>query len=203
MADASVKTMIRIRKRRIGVTQPRPFRLFLLSIVSIFFSLICCSLFAQVPAGLDVNTSKKAGPDSECAIAKNPADSSQLFAVCNTTIPGLFATRSDDGGKTWSYPDSTDKTIADGDKGQGAPACCDPTVAWDSFGNLYVGYLDNYWANFIVLLSTDAGMSFKTLHTFAGSADQPTIVAEDTPAAGAPVAVWVVWNLAGTMHASG
>ena len=50
---------------------------------------------------------------------------------CNTSSPGLFAARSTDGGDTWTYPDATDKTIADGDAGQGAAACCDPTIAWD------------------------------------------------------------------------
>src|SRR5205823_3785787 len=39
--------------------------------------------------------------------------------------------------------------------------------------------------------------------SFAGSVDQPTIVAANTSAAGAPVAVWIVWNQSGQMVARG
>ncbi|MDH3523879.1 MAG: glycoside hydrolase [Acidobacteriota bacterium] len=160
---------------------------------------------AQITAGVDVNTSQKAGADSECAIAKNPTNKMQLFAACNTAGAGLFAARSDDLGNTWTYPDPADKTIADGDAGQGPAACCDPTLTWDTFGNLYLGYLDAAGANVVVLNSTDGGATWNTLATFPGSVDQPTVVAAATAGAAAtsPVAVWVVWNQSGTMRASG
>jgi hypothetical protein len=53
----------------------------------------------------------------------------------------MLAARSTDGGATWFYPDPSDKTIVDGDAGQGPTACCDPTLAWDTFGNLFITYL--------------------------------------------------------------
>ncbi len=162
---------------------------------------------AQITAGPDINTSQKAGADSECAIAKNPANPLQLFASCNTASAGLFATRSTDGGNTWTFPDPVDRTIADGDIGQGAPACCDPTLAWDSFGNLFITYLaalvGGSSPSVETLLSTDGGLTFTPLASFAGSQDQPTIVAENTTAGGAPVAVWIVWNQSGQMRARG
>lgn len=162
---------------------------------------------AQIAAGPDVNTSQKIGADSECAIAKNPANPQQLFAACNTSGPGLFAARSIDGGDTWTFPDPADRTIADGDAGQGAAACCDPTLAWDSFGNLYITYLAALVGpgspSVETLLSTDAGLTFTNLASFAGSQDQPTIVAANTTAPGAPVAVWIVWNQSGQMRARG
>jgi hypothetical protein len=162
---------------------------------------------AQIVTGADVNTSQKAGADNECAIAKNPANPLQLFVACNTATAGLFAARSTDGGNTWIYPDATDRTIADGDPGQGAAACCDPTLAWDSFGNLYVTYLAALVGggspSVETLLSTDGGQTFATIGTFAGSQDQPTVVAANTTAPGAPVAVWVVWNQSGQMRARG
>ncbi len=168
----------------------------------------CMPVSAQINAGPDINTSQKAGADSECSIAKNPANPLQLFASCNTASAGIFAARSVDGGDTWVYPDATDKTIADGDAGQGAAACCDPTLAWDSFGNLYVTYLANLVSgsspSVETLLSTDGGQTFSNIGSFAGgSMDQPTIVAQNTTAAGAPVAVWIVWNQSGTLRARG
>lgn len=158
---------------------------------------------AQITGNPDVNTSKLANYQNECAIIKNPTNKLQLFAACNNAGPGMFAARSTDLGVTWTYPDPVDKTIADGDPGQGPLACCDPTLAWDSFGNLYIGYIDSAVANIVILLSTDSGLTFTTLASFPGSVDQPTVVAADTSAPGAPVAVWVVWNQSGTMRARG
>lgn len=169
---------------------------------------LCASAHAQITAGLDINTSQKAGGDSECSIAKNPANPQQLFASCNSAGAGIFAARSTDGGDTWTYPDAADKTIADGDAGQGAAACCDPTLAWDSFGNLYITYLaalvSGSSPSVETLLSTDGGLTFTSIGSFTGGAmDQPTIVANNTTAMGAPVAVWIVWNQDGTMRARG
>ena len=91
----------------------------------------------QVSGGVDRNTSQMAQDQNECAIAKNPANKLQLFVMCNNVTGGLFAARSTDGGLTWTYPDPS-KTIANGiNAALGPAACCDPALAWDSFGNLY------------------------------------------------------------------
>lgn len=158
---------------------------------------------AQMTAGADVNVSQLANYQNECAIIKNPSNHLELFASCNNAGPGLFAARSTDGGLNWVYPDAADRTIADGDAGQGPLACCDPTLAWDTFGNLFLVYLDGGAANVVVLNSIDGGQTFNTLATFAGSVDQPTVVAENTTDPAAPVAVWVVWNQSGSMRARG
>jgi hypothetical protein len=175
-----------------------------LSLVFAALLLLGSALQAQITPGPDRNTSQKTGDDAECAITKNPSNNLQLFASCNVTVGGgLFAARSTNGGLTWTYPDPADKTLADGDPGQGPAACCDPTLTWDTFGNLFFAYLDAAVANVVVLLSTNGGASFTTLATFPGSVDQPTIVAANTTAPGAPVAVWVVWNQSGQMRARG
>ncbi|MEO6191740.1 MAG: choice-of-anchor D domain-containing protein [Thermoanaerobaculia bacterium] len=161
---------------------------------------------AQLVGGPDIDASQKSGDDNECAISKNPANPNQLFLSCNTTGPGLFAARSLDGGATWTYPDPADKTIADGDAGQGPAACCDPTSSWDSFGNLYLTYIDNSLTTIVTLLSTDGGATFSNLASFSSCVqcvDQPTVVAANTSAAGAPVAVWIVWNQNNQMVARG
>ena len=167
------------------------------AVLSAAFLLASPAARAQVLGQTDVNTSKKSGNDSECAIAKNPTNKMELFASCNTGTAGLFAARSTDLGATWTYPDPTDKTIADGDLGQGPAACCDPTLAWDEFGNLFLTYIDNGPSNIVTLLSTDSGLTFTTLATFGpATVDQPTVVAN----AGA---VWIVWNQGGQMVARG
>jgi uncharacterized repeat protein (TIGR01451 family) len=153
--------------------------------------------------GTDVNVSQLAEYENECSIISNPSNALQLFAACNHAGPGIFAARSTDGGATWTYPDPADRTIADGDAGQGAAACCDPTLAWDTFGNLYLGYIDSAIANIVILISTDGGATFNPLATFAGSVDQPTIVAANTTDPAAPVALWAVWNQSGAMVARG
>src|SRR6476469_8364779 len=95
-------------------------------VVSAAFLLASLPAQAQVVGGTDVNLSQKTGADSECAIAKDPTNKMRLFAARSTNL-----------GATWTYPDPSDKTIADGDAGQGPTACCDPTLAWDDFGNLF------------------------------------------------------------------
>lgn len=149
---------------------------------------------------VDTNASQKSGDDAECAIAIDPTNPQRLFQSCNSAGAGIFAAFSADGGQSWGYPDPMDKTIADGDAGQGASACCDPTLAWDRFGNLYVTYLANPVNAVVTLLSTDGGATFSPLASFSGSVDQPTIVTTDV---GAEAAVWVVWNSGGTMVARG
>jgi hypothetical protein len=158
---------------------------------------------AQLSGSVDRNTSQKAGSDSECASAKNPANTQQVFVFCNTAGAGMFAARSTDAGLTWIYPDPSDKTIADGDPGQGPAACCDPTLAWDTFGNLFITYINSSVNTIETILSTDGGATFTNLATFAGNVDQPTVVAANTTQPGAPVAVEVVWNQSGAMVGRG
>lgn len=154
----------------------------------------------RVAGTLDRNTSQKSANDTECAIAIDPTNNQRLFLSCNTDTAGLFAARSTDGGATWIYPDATDKTIADGDAGQGTSACCDPTLAWDRFGNLYVTYISASLNSIVTLLSTDGGATYAPLATFTGSVDQPTVAASSV---GADATVWVVWNQSGAMVARG
>src|SRR5262249_16471125 len=119
-------------------------------------------------------------------------------ATASGPLAGLFAAFSLDSGATWTYVDPTDGIIADGKPGDPLPAaCCDPSVAFDSFGNLFLAYLDN---NFIsgpqirVALSTNGGQSFTLLSTLGISVDQETIVT-------GPGSVWITYKengIAGT-----
>jgi hypothetical protein len=179
--------------------------------VSFLAGLAACLLLtaatahAQLSGGVDIDLSQKTGSESECAMAKNPSNPNQLFAFCNNLGggAGMMAMRSTNGGASWVYPDPSDKTIADGDPGQGPSACCDPTLAWDTFGNLFITYIDAGVSNIVTILSTDGGATFTNLVSFSGSVDQPTVVAANTSQPGAPVAVWVLWNQSGNIVARG
>jgi hypothetical protein len=153
---------------------------------------------AQITSFTDRNLSRLAGDQSECAIAKNPANKLQLFVLCNNSGPGLFAARSIDGGVSWIFPDPADKTIADGDAGQGAAACCDPTLAWDTFGNLFISYVDQARTSIVIIRSADGGATFTNVTSFGPFCfqcpDQPTLAVGNTTDPSAPVAVWIVWH---------
>lgn len=155
------------------------------------------ALQAQVTGGVDRNMSKMANYQNECAIIKNPTNKLQLFSFCNNATGGMFAARSVDGGLTWVYPDPS-KTIANGvNPALGPAACCDPTLAWDTFGNLFITYIDSGVSNIVTLLSQDGGQTFATLAEFGpASVDQPTVTADSGE-------VWVVWNQSGQMVARG
>ena len=159
--------------------------------------LMAVPVHAQIAGTTDVDISQRPGGENEEAVAKNPANPNQIFIFSNLTAGvGLFAARSTDGGVTYIYPDPTDKTIADGDPGQGPAACCDPTAAWDNFGNLFITYISSAVNTIETILSTDGGATFTNLASFAGSVDQPTVVAGQG-------AVWIIWNQSGQMVGRG
>lgn len=127
----------------------------------------------------NINVSKLKGNQAEGAIAVDPLNPSKLFAVSNIdTGDGLMAATSSDGGATWSA-----QVIAKDNTALPA-ACCDPSVAFDSFGNLFLTYLNSADNQVELLLSTDAGHSFTLLTQFNGNVDQPTV-------ATGPGSVWL------------
>jgi hypothetical protein len=76
-------------------------------------------------------------------------------------------------------------------------ACCDGQAAWDTFGNLFVVYINNSVNQINVILSTDGGVTFSApLTVGTGSIDQPSIAVGNG-------SVWVDWNQSGSMVARG
>jgi hypothetical protein len=115
-----------------------------------------------------------------------------MFEISNIDVgDGLLAATSDDGGVTWSR-----RLIASASQDTLPPACCDPSAAFDSFGNLFVTYLSSDTNQILVLQSTDAGHSFTLLGKFRGDVDQPTIVT-------GPGSVWVTFEYNSSMAATG
>src|SRR5205814_2087096 len=66
-------------------------------------------------------------------------------------------------------------------------ACCDPSAAYDSVGNLFFAYLNAVNGRIEMLVSTDNGQNFTYLTEFAAEGDQPTV-------ATGPGTVWVAFQ---------
>ncbi len=161
-----------------------------------------------IPIPQNVDVSQRLGNESEEAIAVNPTNPKNIVIVTNIAegVSGMFASVSFDGGQTW-----TGRIIgADDNLGD---SCCDPSLSFDEYGNLFFTYLYNVEKLLPVALSTDGGLSFslianipkptsltgqtnnsvRRLYRFV---DQPTITA-------ARGEVWVVVNAGGPMFAVG
>ena len=144
--------------------------------------------------GGNINITKLAGSDAEGLIVVNPVNPDQLFF----TVNGFTARRSIDGGFNWTSAASGIDP---------AKICCDNVAVWDDFGNLFLADL-NLKPGFVVdtipfFYSVDGGASFKTGKSiYKGDVDQPAIDAGGG-ADGSKRSVWVTWNTAGTIYASG
>ena len=163
------------------------------------------------PAGIgiptNVDVSQRLHNESEGAIAVNPTNPNNIVIVTNVDFPaaGLFEGVSFDGGTTWA------RSLIGNNDNLGA-ACCDPTLSFDKYGNLFLAYLYNVGNVVPIALSTDGGQHFNLIANIqkpAGSnsntgkekglfrfVDQPTIIAGENE-------VWIVFNGGGPMVATG
>src|SRR5436190_14535591 len=170
----------------------------------------------SVPTNIDL--SQRQGNESEEAIAVNPTNPDNIVVVTNIQegVAGLFEGISFDGGVTW-----TRKIIADGASiGDGlGDGCCDPSLAFDQYGNLFFSYLYNVENVVPVALSTDGGLNLNVIANIAKPpkppgtkggerhgeyrfVDQETIVTGPGSAPGTG-SVWLVVNGGGPMVATG
>ena len=133
-----------------------------------------------------VNVSATTGNQAESFVNVNPTNPNNLVATSNTNSNSIFRAYSTDAGATW-----TRGTIATG------VACCDGQAAWDTFGNLFLVYINSSVNQINVILSTDGGVTFSAPVTAGtGSVDQPSIAVGNG-------SVWVDWNSGGSMVARG
>ncbi len=133
-----------------------------------------------------VNVSATTGNQAESFVNVNPTNTNNLVATSNTNSTSIFRAYSTDAGATW-----TRGTVATG------VACCDGQAAWDSFGNLFLVYINSSVNQINVILSTDGGATFSAPVTAGtGSVDQPSIAVGNG-------SVWVDWNQSGSMVARG
>ena len=167
-----------------------------------------------VSIAANVDVSQRHLNESEETVAVNPTDPNNIVIVSNVghheadLTAGMFEGVSFDGGKTW-----TTQLIGNNDNSLG-DACCDPSLAFDQYGNLFMTYLYETENEVPVALSTDGGLTFNRIANIVAPpkgtptkasgdsrglfrfVDQPTI----TTGAGE---VWVVVNGGGPMVATG
>ena len=162
---------------------------------------------SSTPPNMDV--SQRLGNESEEAIAVNPTNPKNIVIFTNIAegVNGMFLAVTFDGGQTWTRQIVGDNDIL-GD------TCCDPSLSFDEYGNLFMTYLFNVENTVPVALSTDGGLSFNVIANIAQPAglattraarderglfrfvDQPTIIAGHGE-------VWVIFNAGGPMFATG
>src|ERR1051326_2699845 len=85
--------------------------------------------------------------------------------------------------------------MADGSDGL-TTACCDPSAAFDTHGNLFLTYIGSSLKTIQVLQSTNGGKTFSNIATIRGNIDQPTITA-------GPNSVWLTFQNKGKITATG
>src|SRR5712691_8469956 len=114
------------------------------------------------PTPTNVDVSQRPGNESEEAVAVNPTNPNNIVVVTNVDFPaaGLFAGVSLDGGLTWT-------TSLIGDNDNLGAACCDPSLSFDSYGNLFLTYLYNVGNVVPIALSTDGGLHFNLITNIA------------------------------------
>lgn len=164
----------------------------------------------NIPIPTNVDVSQRAGNESEEAIAVNPTNPNNIVIFTNIAegINGMFLATSFDGGITW-----TGHIVGEGSDVFG-DTCCDPSLSFDEYGNLFMTYLYNVENVVPVALSTDGGLTFSVIANIdapprtAGKktpgdnrglfrfVDQPTIIAGNG-------AVWVTFNAGGPIFATG
>src|SRR5436853_6497931 len=115
---------------------------------------------SSIPTNVDI--SQRHTNESETSIAVNPTNPQNIVMVSNVDFPaaGLFEGVSFDGGKTW-----TTKLIGDNDNLK--DACCDPSLSFDNYGNLFMTYLYNIEDQVPIALSKDGGLSFNLIANIA------------------------------------
>ena len=106
----------------------------------------------------NINITKLGGNQSEAAIAIDPLDPTHVVEFSNREYgAGMELATSVDGGVTW-HPSSFGRNDRFG------KACCDPSLSWDSYGNLFMAWLTIDDSGAIPMaISTDGGLTFRLL----------------------------------------
>lgn len=181
---------------------------------------------AAPPPSWPVDVSTMPGNQMETTVAIDPRDGDRIVVAGNndggvvpagsppaapsgtapaapgaSPRPGLLLATTRDGGRTWDQ-----RLVARGGADGLPDACCDPQLAWDAFGNLFLSYLSLATpdpecplgrADVVLARSEDAGATFADVRTLAnGCIDQPKIAT----AAGA---VWVAYRSGSDVVARG
>src|SRR5438874_12983 len=163
---------------------------------------------SSVSSSGNVDVSNECGPQSETYITINPANTKNLAGGSNEIfrlpMRGYFST---DGGKTWG---GVDAPLPPAIGSNGIDFGSDPTLAFDSRGNLYYGYIVVFFSNgngingteMAVAKSTDGGRTYPqaTYFSFEGGSshfnDKPMITADTNPSSPFRDNVYIAWDAA-------
>src|SRR6266545_7389869 len=119
---------------------------------------------SSTPTNVDV--SQRHLNEYEEAVAVNPINPNNIVVFTNIghleagVTAGMFLAVSFDGGATWT------KRIVGNNDNLG-DACCDPSLAFDEYGNLFMTYLYNVENVVPIALSTDGGLTFNVIANIA------------------------------------
>jgi hypothetical protein len=163
----------------------------------------------SVASGGNVDVSNECGPQSETYITLNPANPGSLAAGSNEIfrlpMRGYF---SGDGGNSWG---GVDLPLPPPIGANGVDFGSDPTLAFDTRGNVYYGYIVVFFsANFggingtemAVARSTDGGKTYPnvTFFSFEGGEnhfnDKPMITTDQNPRSPFRDNVYIAWDAA-------
>ena len=114
----------------------------------------------------NVDISQRHLNESEEAIAVNPTNPNNIVVFTNIghaeagLSAGMLLAVSFDGGATW-----TRRIVGNGDNL--GDACCDPSLSFDEYGNLFMTYLYQVENVVPVALSTDGGVTFNVIANIA------------------------------------
>jgi hypothetical protein len=168
----------------------------------------------SLSVGSNVDVSNECGPQSETFITLNPNHSSTLAAGSNEifrdSMRGYFSA---DGGATWGGVDLP----LPPPKGNGNRFGSDPSLAFDTLGNLFYSYIVVFFGNgsgingteMAVARSADGGQTYPFVNYFSASGgsdhfnDKPMITADTS--AGSPYKdnIYVAWDAASGGSSSG
>ncbi len=115
---------------------------------------------------LNVDVSQRHLNESEQTVAVNPTDPNNIVIVSNVghreagLTAGMFEAVTFNGGATW-----TRQLIGNNDNL--GDACCDPSLSFDQYGNLFMTYLYQTENRVPVALSTDGGLTFSVVANIA------------------------------------
>ncbi|MFN2548651.1 MAG: sialidase family protein [Myxococcales bacterium] len=163
---------------------------------------------APATSSTNVDVSNECGPQSETFIAINPSRPKQLAAGSNEIfrdpMRGFF---SNDNGATWG---GVDLPLPPAIGTNGIRFGSDPTLAWDTSGRLYYGYIVVFFGNgngingteMAVARSLDGGKTYPsvTLFDFQGGSnhfnDKPMITADTNARSPFRDNVYIAWDAA-------
>lgn len=184
-------------------------------------AVVAAAVLCQQKSGLaqtvgpNLNLTRAAGNQYETAVAIDPNDANAIFVVSRNEVGGLYAARSADGGASWTSQLIATKTLPG--PGEIPRGYGNASVAWDTFGNLFLAYLSQgstTSGTYVTLaLSTDGGTTF---HSPSGAGtsiflpgittpilgDQPTVTV-GPGSGGFPGSVWVTYWTQGGIWVSG